>query len=184
MLQVVLSVVVVAAAVVALTVLTVLGVRAGRRERRAEEAAWLAGSAAGDGEPVTLEVWWAGREAGVVWDGRDVGTWRPNCDGPSDTPRLKPVQGGLATTAEPMSLRRGALLAERDHVEVGGRRFLLLERELVDSRGTRWPLSTLVFAQPGEVRRWTVPRELGPRGALLVLDRLALRGVAAASSGD
>ncbi|MDL5159377.1 hypothetical protein [Actinomycetospora termitidis] len=177
---------VVVALVVCVVALSVVGVRRGKVRRCEEEAAWLAASPRedGGGEPVAVEVWWAGKDAGIVWDGRDVGVWTPTLDGPCNTPRLRPVRGGLVTAGEPMSVTRGALFADRDWVVVGGRRFVLHERELVDARGTRWPLSTVVSGHPGDVRRFTVPRDLGPRGTLLVLDRLSLRALVAASSGD
>src|SRR4051794_20984436 len=76
------------------------------------------------GSPVAVEGWWAEKDAGLVWEGRDVGVWPPTVDGPSNTPRLRPVCGGLATSPEPMSISRGALLAPRDRVVVGGRRYL------------------------------------------------------------
>ncbi|GAA4922751.1 hypothetical protein EV188_104646 [Actinomycetospora succinea] len=165
--------------------LVVFGVRQGRVHRRAEETAWLQGSPhdKAGGEPVTVEVWWAAKDAGVVWDGQDVGVWTPSVERPSNSPRLRPVRGGLATSPEPMSIERGALLATRDRVTVGGRRYLLLESELVDARGRHWAVPTTVYGHAGDVRRFSVPRDLGPVGALLVLDRLALRAVVAASSG-
>lgn len=177
---------VVVALIVGVVALVALGVRWERARRRAEETAWLGESPHDEagGEPVTVEVWWAEKDAGLVWEGRDVGVWTPTVDGPSTTPRLRPVRGGLATSPEPMSISRGALLAPRDRVVVGGRRYLLLESELVDARGLRWAMPTGVFGFAGDVRRFTVPRDLGPVGALLVLDRLALRAVVGVSSGE
>jgi hypothetical protein len=170
---------VVVALIVCVVALVVVGVRRGRVQRRAEEAAWLRESPHDEagGEPVTVEVWWAEKDAGLVWEGRDVGVWTPTVDGPSTTPRLRPVRDGLATSPEPMSISRGALLATRDRVVVGGRRYLLLESELVDARGLHWVMPAHVFGRAGDVRRFSVPRDLGPVGALLVLDRLALRAV-------
>jgi hypothetical protein len=166
--------------------LVVLGVRRGTVQRRAEETAWLQRSAHDEagGEPVTVELWWADKDAGLVWDGQDVGVWTPTVGGPSNTPRLRSVRGGLTTSSESMSIGRGALLKTRDRVVVGGRRYLLLESELVDARGLHWAVPTRVFGHAGDLRRFAVPRDLGPVGALLVLDRLALRAVAAVSSGD
>jgi hypothetical protein len=177
---------VVVALIVCVVALVVLGVRRGREQRRDEETAWLQGSTHDEagGEPVTVEVWWAEKDAGLVWDGRDVGIWTPTLGGPSSTPRLRPVRGGLATSREPMSLTRGAFGAPRDRVVVGGRRYLLLESELVDARGRHWTVPTHVFGRAGDVRRFSMPRDLGPIGALLVLDRLALRAVLAVSSGE
>jgi hypothetical protein len=179
-------VLVVVALIVCVVALVVLGVRSRRMRRRVEETAWLQASPHDEagGEPVTVEVFWADKDAGLVWDGQDVGVWTPTVDGPSNTPRLRPVRGALATSPEPMSISRGALLATRDRVAVGGRRYLLLESELVDARGRHWAMPTGVFGHAGDVRRFSVPRDLGPVGALLVLDRLALRAVGAVSSGD
>jgi hypothetical protein len=67
---------------------------------------------------------------------------------------------------------------------VGDRRYLLLESQLIDARGRRWAVPARVFGHAGDVLRFSVPRDLGPVGALLVLDRLALGAVVAVSSGE